>query len=145
MSVILRDRYGKIKLYCKGADNVILQRALKKDNMFDYTDITIEHLESFAKEGFRTLVLAYREISEEEYSVNILDIQLIIFYYSNISLIKQAWHKIYYRAATSIQNRDEKLQEAAELIEKNLIVLGATRIEDKLQIVIVFKFDQQIK
>ena len=36
----------------------------------DYTDITIEHMESFAKEGFRTLVLAYRIISEEEYNVS---------------------------------------------------------------------------
>ena len=35
----------------------------------DYTDITMEHLESFAKEGFRTLVLAYRVIGEEEYQV----------------------------------------------------------------------------
>ncbi len=35
----------------------------------NYTDITIQHLESFATEGLRTLVIASREISEEEYSV----------------------------------------------------------------------------
>lgn len=35
----------------------------------DYTDKTVEHMEHFAKEGFRTLVLAYRVISEEDYQV----------------------------------------------------------------------------
>lgn len=34
-----------------------------------YTDKTVEHMEHFAKEGFRTLVLAYRIISEEDYQV----------------------------------------------------------------------------
>lgn len=61
----------KLKLYKFIKDNVILPRVLKADtSQSDYTDITIEHLENFAKEGFRTLVLAYREISDEEYSVN---------------------------------------------------------------------------
>lgn len=69
MTIILKDRFGKIKLYCKGADNVILPRAARNTET-DYTDITIEHLENFAKEGFRTLVLAYREISELEYLVS---------------------------------------------------------------------------
>jgi phospholipid-transporting ATPase len=70
------------------------------------------------------------------------------------------WSDIYYRASTSLENRDEKVDEAAELIEKvnkkyefdvveitsnesvacnfsflvqNLFLLGATAIEDKLQ------------
>jgi len=38
----------------------------------EYTGITIEHLESFAKEGLRTLVIAYKEITQEEYIVNII-------------------------------------------------------------------------
>ena len=37
----------------------------------DYTDTTIDHLEQFAKEGFRTLVLAYKIISEEDYNVSL--------------------------------------------------------------------------
>jgi phospholipid-transporting ATPase len=78
----------------------------------DYTDTTIDHLEQFAKEGFRTLVLAYKVISEEEY---------------------QAWNEKYKKAATSIQNREKKIDEVAELIEKNFLVLGASAIEDKLQ------------
>lgn len=36
-------------------------------------------------------------------------------------------------AATSIQDRSEKIQRVAELIERDLFLLGATAIEDKLQ------------
>lgn len=67
MSVILRDMNGEIKLYSKGADNVMLARASQTDNQ--YIDVTLQHLEAFAKDGFRTLVLAYRVISEKEYQV----------------------------------------------------------------------------
>jgi magnesium-transporting ATPase (P-type) len=42
---------------------------LYNEDYRDYTDTTIDHMEQFAKEGFRTLVLAYRIISEEDYQV----------------------------------------------------------------------------
>lgn len=109
MSVILRDENGVIKIYCKGADNVILPRV---SNNNPFRSETFEHLEAFAKDGLRTLVLAYRTISEDEY---------------------KAWSAIYKQAATSLHNRDKKCQNAAEIIEKDLIILGATAIEDKLQ------------
>jgi magnesium-transporting ATPase (P-type) len=32
--------------------------------------LTMEHLESFAKDGLRTLCLSYRVLSNEEYNVN---------------------------------------------------------------------------
>ncbi len=58
-------------------------------------------------------MLAYRVINKQEY---------------------EDWNENHYKiAATSIQNRDKKIADAAELIEKNLIILGATAIEDKLQ------------
>lgn len=44
-----------------------------------YTDKTVEHMEHFAKEGFRTLVLAYRVISEEDYRVWLVYIKLYIY------------------------------------------------------------------
>lgn len=45
----------------------------------DYTDQTIDHMEQFAKQGFRTMVLAYRVISEDDYQVcfNFLIIKFI--------------------------------------------------------------------
>lgn len=56
--------------------------------------------------------MAYREISEQEY---------------------RQWASIYQQAATTINGRGDALDQAAELIEKDLYLLGATAIEDKLQ------------
>lgn len=129
MSVIVREPSGKIKLYCKGADTVILER-LAKNNPF--VEPTLQHLEvsnwqrlalrrchvtdlmrkEFASEGLRTLCYAVREIPEDEYA---------------------RWSQIYDKAATTLVNRAEELDKAAEIIEQNMFLLGATAIEDKLQ------------
>jgi phospholipid-transporting ATPase len=45
----------------------------------------------------------------------------------------QEWKDTYHKASTSLQYRERKLEDAANLIENNLILLGATAIEDKLQ------------
>jgi len=44
MSTVVRTPEGKIKLYCKGADTVILER-LSKSQL--YTEKTLLHLEVF--------------------------------------------------------------------------------------------------
>ncbi|XP_073668291.1 phospholipid-transporting ATPase IA isoform X5 [Paramisgurnus dabryanus] len=109
MSVIMRTPSGKIRLYCKGADTAIYERLADSSR---YKDITLKHLEQFATEGLRTLCFAVVDISESSY---------------------QQWLEIYHRASTSLQNRALKMEESYELIEKNLQLLGATAIEDKLQ------------
>uniref|UniRef100_A0A8C9MX49 Phospholipid-transporting ATPase n=1 Tax=Serinus canaria TaxID=9135 RepID=A0A8C9MX49_SERCA len=109
MSVIVRTPSGKLRLYCKGADTVIYDRLAESSK---YKEITLKHLEQFATEGLRTLCFAVAEISESDY---------------------QEWLDVYHRASTAIQNRVLKLEESYELIEKNLQLLGATAIEDKLQ------------
>ncbi|CAG2061165.1 unnamed protein product, partial [Timema podura] len=43
------------------------------------------------------------------------------------------WKETFYKASTSLQYRERKLEDAANLIENNLTLLGATAIEDKLQ------------
>ena len=40
---------------------------------------------------------------------------------------------LFHKASLEIDNRDKKVAEVAELIEKNLTLMGATAIEDKLQ------------
>lgn len=45
----------------------------------------------------------------------------------------QEWSKEYYKASTAFDERDAKIDEISESIEKNLFLLGATAIEDKLQ------------
>jgi phospholipid-transporting ATPase len=109
MSTVVRGPDGKIKIYTKGADTVILERLNKHQ---PYTEKTMAHLEDYATEGLRTLCIAFREIPELEY---------------------KQWSAIYDQAAATINGRGEALDQAAELIEKDLFLLGATAIEDKLQ------------
>jgi magnesium-transporting ATPase (P-type) len=71
------------------------------------------HLGEFAREGLRTLVLGVRVLTEKECS---------------------DWLEEYTSAATSLKNRDEKLTAAAQMIECKIHVVGATAIEDKLQV-----------
>ncbi|KAA6414048.1 MAG: phospholipid-translocating ATPase [Lasallia pustulata] len=110
MSTIFRCPDGKIRCYCKGADTVILER-LGKNNPI--VEATLQHLEEYATEGLRTLCLAMREIPEEEF---------------------QRWWQIFEKANTTVSgNRPEELDKAAEIIEHDFFLLGATAIEDRLQ------------
>lgn len=110
MSTIYRCPDGKVRCYCKGADTVILER-LNDQN--PHVEATLRHLEEYASEGLRTLCLAMREIPEQEF---------------------QEWHRIFDKASTTMGgDRADQLDKAAELIEKDFYLLGATAIEDKLQ------------
>ncbi|KAI1135561.1 phospholipid-translocating P-type ATPase [Hypoxylon sp. FL0543] len=71
-----------------------------------------QHIGEFASEGLRTLLFAYRYISNEEY---------------------EAWKSVYRTATTSLVDRQQRVEEAAELIEKDFDLAGASAIEDKLQ------------
>ncbi|EAA32083.3 hypothetical protein GE21DRAFT_7165 [Neurospora crassa] len=71
-----------------------------------------KHIDDFASEGLRTLVFAYRYLDGEEY---------------------RKWKTIYHEATTSLVNRQERIEAAAEIIEQNFDLAGATAIEDKLQ------------
>ncbi|RHY26859.1 hypothetical protein DYB32_007279, partial [Aphanomyces invadans] len=109
MSVVVLTPHGTVVVYCKGADNVILPRcALTRTEA-----VLDEHLKTFASEGLRTLVLAKREMSKADYD---------------------AWNKTYQAAATSLSDRDAMLDAAAEALEVNMTIVGATAIEDKLQV-----------
>ena len=73
---------------------------------------TFQHIQDFATEGLRTLLYAHRFMTEQEYTY---------------------WRKIYSEATTSLVNRQEKIEQAGDLIEVDLEISGATAIEDKLQ------------
>ncbi|KAL5275863.1 ATP8B2 family protein [Megaselia abdita] len=109
MSVLLR-RNNKIILYCKGADNVIYDRLSTSQNTIK--NQTQEHLNKFAGEGLRTLVLAERMIEEN--------------YYYN-------WIERLQHASVALDKREEKMNVLYEEIESDLILVGVTAIEDKLQ------------
>lgn len=109
MSTVVRCPDGAIKLFTKGADTVIYERLVPGQGI---SEDTLVHLEDYATEGLRTLCLASRNISEAEY---------------------QKWSAMYDSAAAQIHGRAEALEKVAEVIERDLILLGATAIEDKLQ------------
>ncbi|XP_070161449.1 phospholipid-transporting ATPase ID isoform X2 [Polyergus mexicanus] len=109
MSVILR-KDGHLRLYCKGADNVIYER-LKKGSE-EIMAKTLDHLNKFAGEGLRTLCLSVRDLDES--------------FFNN-------WKQRHQEAALSQEHRDDKLDAIYEEIEKDMSLLGATAIEDKLQ------------
>jgi len=110
MSTIYRCPDGKIRCYCKGADTVILER-LNDQN--PHVDATLRHLEEYASEGLRTLCLAVREIPEQEF---------------------REWYTVFEKAGMTVGgNRADELDRAAEIIEHDFYLLGATAIEDRLQ------------
>ncbi|KAK9305516.1 hypothetical protein QLX08_003517 [Tetragonisca angustula] len=121
MSVIIKTPEGKIKLLCKGADSVIYERLcpvsldnndLEQSSSDDFRNVTLEHLEAFASEGLRTLCFAVADIPDNFY---------------------QWWRETYHNATISIGNRESMIENAANLIETKLRLLGATAIEDQLQ------------
>ncbi|XP_010633752.1 phospholipid-transporting ATPase IC [Fukomys damarensis] len=109
MSIIVRTPEGNIRLYCKGADTVIYERL---HQMNPRKQETQDSLDIFASETLRTLCLCYKEIEEKEFA---------------------EWNKKFMAASVASINRDEALDKVYEEIEKDLILLGATAIEDKLQ------------
>ncbi|XP_034660765.1 probable phospholipid-transporting ATPase IM isoform X8 [Drosophila subobscura] len=109
MSVILR-RGDSVVLYCKGADNVIYDRL--HSGQEDLKARTQDHLNKFAGEGLRTLVLAERRLTEQYY---------------------KDWRTRQQEAALAMDSREEKLNEIYEEIESDMQLVGVTAIEDKLQ------------
>jgi magnesium-transporting ATPase (P-type) len=111
-SVIVYDeRDDKVKIYCKGADNVVRER-LTPESIAASWLATNAHLQKFASIGLRTLCCAYRVIPEEEF----LD-----------------WYDLMQSAKSSMVNRAEAIAQASEQIEVGFTLLGTTAIEDRLQ------------
>ncbi|XP_077146553.1 phospholipid-transporting ATPase IF isoform X5 [Ranitomeya variabilis] len=107
MSVIVESPSGEKILFTKGAESAILPNA--KNGEIDRTRL---HVDEFALKGLRTLCMAYRKFTPEEYQE-----------------INQNLHS----ARTALHQREERLSDVFDLIEKDLEVLGATGVEDKLQ------------
>ncbi|KAG0004157.1 hypothetical protein BGZ79_010113 [Entomortierella chlamydospora] len=118
MSVIIDTPQG-IQLFCKGADNVILARADTGENdplLMRQLDGTVRR---FSIAGLRTLMLAWRPLSPEEY---------------------RRFDETYSKAECHIgdgedgsEDREDMIRSACETIEGRLRLLGCTAIEDRLQ------------
>ncbi|KAM9338399.1 phospholipid-transporting ATPase ID-like [Symphorus nematophorus] len=110
MSVIVRSPEGKLTLYCKGADTIIFERLHPSCSRL--VEVTTGHLNWYAGDGLRTLALAYKDLDE--------------------SYIED-WKQRHHEASIAMDGREERLDELYEEIEKDLLLLGATAVEDKLQ------------
>ena len=75
-------------------------------------DATWKHLEKYAEKGLRTLILCEKKLTKEDY---------------------QSWALKYHEAMTSMDEREKKMEDVQDLIEKDMIMVGATAIEDRLQ------------
>jgi len=73
---------------------------------------TQRNINNYAREGLRILVMAKREVSPGDY---------------------QHWLSRYESAETDLQNRDNLLTESYCALERDLELVGATGIEDRLQ------------
>ncbi|KAI8099992.1 uncharacterized protein BX664DRAFT_382450 [Halteromyces radiatus] len=116
MSVIVRRPapWHDIVLYSKGADNVMYARLdqdlpLNKARMAQ----TQQDIDDYSNDGLRTLVLGYRTLEDDDYF--------------------REWQHRMQEASTAVEGRNDKINALQDELEEQLILLGATAIEDKLQ------------
>lgn len=145
---VVRSPEGKLSLYCKGADTIIYERLHQSCSKL--MDVTTEHLnvsnmsacvcvcwlttntlhktrsrrmqfkkpslvqscvarvlslQEFAGDGLRTLALAYKDLDEEYFNL---------------------WKQRHHEASTELEDRERKLDQLYEEIERDLLV-GAGR------------------
>eukprot|EP01059_Diplonema_ambulator_P033251 TRINITY_DN6877_c0_g1_i4.p1 TRINITY_DN6877_c0_g1~~TRINITY_DN6877_c0_g1_i4.p1 ORF type:complete len:1050 (+),score=279.10 TRINITY_DN6877_c0_g1_i4:106-3255(+) len=113
MSVIVRHPSDGLMLLNKGADASViknLNRARADERELGFIN---KSLDDFACDGYRTLCMAHRRLSEGEYA----------------EWRRASWEP----AVTAVRNREALIEEASLKMEVGLELLGATGIEDKLQ------------
>jgi len=89
----------------------MFERLAKEGREFE--EKTLEHVHEYADAGLRTLILAYRELDENQY---------------------KEFDDKFSQAKNSVsEDREAMIEEISDKIERNLILLGATAVEDKLQ------------
>lgn len=108
MSIILKSlETNEIILMTKGAENAVFAKC-KDGNIEDCN----QNISDFAVKGWRTLAMGYRKLSVQ-----------------NLDLYDELLNDAY----NDLTNREEKLKQVFDQIESNLILIGATAVEDRLQ------------
>uniref|UniRef100_A0A3Q3EY65 Phospholipid-transporting ATPase n=1 Tax=Labrus bergylta TaxID=56723 RepID=A0A3Q3EY65_9LABR len=107
MSVIVRSKSGETLLFCKGADSSIFPRVKQEE-----VERIRMHVERNATEGYRTLCVAYKYLSEEEYAQADAGLR---------------------EARLALQDREQKLMSVYNQVETGMSLIGATAVEDRLQ------------
>ncbi|XP_072426945.1 probable phospholipid-transporting ATPase IIB isoform X2 [Chiloscyllium punctatum] len=106
MGIIVRDdSSGEITFYMKGADVVM-------SSIVQYNDWLEEECGNMAREGLRTLVVAKKSLTEEQY---------------------QDFENRYNQAKLSVHDRSLKVAAVVESLEREMELLCLTGVEDQLQ------------
>uniref|UniRef100_A0ABD2XC76 Phospholipid-transporting ATPase n=1 Tax=Trichogramma kaykai TaxID=54128 RepID=A0ABD2XC76_9HYME len=106
MGIIIKDEStGQITFYLKGADVVM-------SGIVQYNDWLEEECGNMAREGFRTLVVAKKNLTEEQY----LDFE-----------------SKYNAARLCVTERGSRMAAVIESLEREMELLCVTGVEDKLQ------------
>uniref|UniRef100_A0A3Q3W1N7 Phospholipid-transporting ATPase n=1 Tax=Mola mola TaxID=94237 RepID=A0A3Q3W1N7_MOLML len=103
----VRRRMSITVLFCKGADSAIFPRVKQEE-----VERIRMHVERNATEGYRTLCVAYKILSAEEYAQADAGLR---------------------EARLTLQDRDEKLMAIYNQVETGMNLIGATAVEDRLQ------------
>lgn len=108
MSVLVKDEQGEYYLFSKGADEILYQLLTNKDkNDYSYTE---KEINKQTGQGYRSLLLTYKKI----------DIEKGASFEKQIKQLKN-----------DVRARRE-YEKLIEEIEKDLSVIGAVFMEDKL-------------
>ena len=112
MSVIVQNQAsGKIEVLTKGADSFVEAQLTDAESKSADLVTCRAHILRFAEMGLRTLMLAKRELSREDY---------------------EEWAIRRKAAEESEFDRQEKIDEVNKEMERELVLVGSTAIEDRL-------------
>ena len=112
MSVIVKTESNKYIMYMKGADSILDKLLLSTEKKLDIYKATHEHIKTFAINGLRTLMIAYKELDEDEYN---------------------QWNEKYIKIKSKINHTENDIFKLYNEIENELKLIGATAIEDELE------------
>ncbi|KAK9300211.1 hypothetical protein QLX08_006987 [Tetragonisca angustula] len=113
MSILVRHPItNELVLYSKGADTAILSSLTPQDENSVTTIKVRQYLQSYARQGLRTLMMAKKSLTTQEY---------------------ENWRQMHSEAELAMENREVRIKDSYASLECHLTLLGVTGIEDKLQ------------
>ena len=108
MGILLKNKEtGKIRFLLKGADSIMMTKLSENEQIF-----VGEETEKLSREGFRTLVFASKNLSDDE------------------------WGRLeeeFKEAELDMNNREVREEEVIEELEKDMLLDSITGVEDMLQ------------
>lgn len=108
MGILLQNTNdNKIIFLLKGADSIMMTKLSENEQIY-----VGEETEKLSRQGYRTLVFASKELSQEEWNI---------------------MEKEFKEAELDMNNREVREEECVDELEKNLLLDCITGVEDMLQ------------